>query len=71
MGTQDEHKVPFLESVSLQKRKRNAMKRIKQIVKIFKKGDSVTNIQNKCIYKNNHIKQKVPNLKVQRLNRLM
>ena len=32
--------MPFLESVSIKKRKRKAMKRIKQIAKIFKKGSS-------------------------------
>ena len=37
MGTQNEHNVPFLESVSLKKRKRKAMKRIKQIDKNLKK----------------------------------
>ena len=32
--------MPFHESVSLKKRKRKALKRIKQIVEIFKKGNS-------------------------------
>ena len=39
MGTQNGYNVPFLESASLTKRKRNAMKRIKQIYKISKKGN--------------------------------
>ena len=39
MGTQNGHNVPFLESASLKKRKRKAMKRIKQIYKISKKGN--------------------------------
>ena len=39
MGTQNGHNVPFLESVSLKKRKRKALKRIKQFYKISKKGD--------------------------------
>ena len=39
MGTQNGHNVPFLESASLKKRKRNVMKRIKQFYKISKKGD--------------------------------
>ena len=38
MGTQNEHNAPFLKSASLKKRKRMAMKRIKQIYKISKKG---------------------------------
>ena len=33
------HNVPFLESASLRKRKRKAMKRIKQKYKISKKGN--------------------------------
>ena len=37
MGTQNKLNVPFLESASLEKRKRNVMKRIKQIYKISKK----------------------------------
>ena len=40
MGTQNRHNVPFLKSASLKKRKRKAMNRIKQIAKIFKKGNS-------------------------------
>ena len=32
--------MPFLESVSLKKRKRKALTRIEQIAKIFKKGNS-------------------------------
>ena len=36
MGTQSGHNVPFLESASLKKRKRKAMKRIKQIYEISK-----------------------------------
>ena len=39
MGTQNGHNVPFLESASLQKRKRNIMKRIKQFYKISKKAN--------------------------------
>ena len=39
MGQQNGHNVPFLESVSLEKRKRKAMTRIKQMTKIFKKGN--------------------------------
>ena len=35
MGTQNGHNVPFLEAVSLKKRKRKATKRIKQIDEIF------------------------------------
>ena len=35
MGTQNEHILPFFESVSLKKRKRKAMSRIKQIDKMF------------------------------------
>ena len=44
MGTQNGHNVPFLESPFLKKRKRNVMKRIKQIYKISKKG----NIKKSC-----------------------
>ena len=40
MGTQNADNVPFLESVSLKKRKRKSVKRIKQIDEIFKKGNS-------------------------------
>ena len=39
MGTQNGHNVPFLESASLKKRKRKAVKRMKQIYKISKKGN--------------------------------
>ena len=39
MGTQNGHNVPFLESASLKKRKRNVIKRIKQYYKISKKGN--------------------------------
>ena len=39
MGTQNGNNVPFLESVCLKKRERKAMKRKKQIDKIFKKGN--------------------------------
>ena len=39
MGTQNGHNVPFLESASLKKRKSKAIKRIKQIHKISKKGN--------------------------------
>ena len=39
MGTQNGHNVPFLESASLRKRKRKAIKRIKQIHEISKKGN--------------------------------
>ena len=39
MGTQNGHKVPFLQSASIRKRKRKAMKRIKQIYRISKKGN--------------------------------
>ena len=35
MGTQNGHIVPFLDSVSLKKRKRKAMTRIKQIAIMF------------------------------------
>ena len=38
MGIQNGHNVPFLKSVSLQKRKIKALKRIKQIFKISEKG---------------------------------
>ena len=38
MGTQNRPNVPFLESASLKKWKRKAMKRIKQIHKISKNG---------------------------------
>ena len=44
MGTQNGHNVPFLESASLKARKRKAIKRIKQIYKISKKG----NKKNSC-----------------------
>ena len=37
MRTQNGHNGPFLESASLKKRKRKAMKRIKQIYKISKR----------------------------------
>ena len=37
MGTQNGHNVPFLLSASLKKRKRKAVKRIKQVCKISKK----------------------------------
>ena len=37
MGTQNGHNVPFFESASLRKRKRKAMKRIKQKYKVSKK----------------------------------
>ena len=40
MGTENGHNVPFVESVSLKKRKKKEMKRIKQIAKTFKKGNS-------------------------------
>ena len=40
MGTQNGHNVPFLESASLKKRKRKAMKRIEQIHKISEKGNN-------------------------------
>ena len=40
MGTQNGHNVPFLESASLKKWKRKAMKKIKQIHKISKKGNN-------------------------------
>ena len=39
MGTQTGYNVPFLKSASLKKRKRKAMKLIKQIYKISKKGN--------------------------------
>ena len=39
MGTQNRLNVPFLESASFKKRKRKAMKRIKQIYNISKKGN--------------------------------
>ena len=39
MGTQNGHNVPFLESASLKKRKRNVVKRIIQFYKISKKGN--------------------------------
>ena len=39
MGTQNRHNVPFLESASFKKKKRKALKRIKQIDKIFKNGN--------------------------------
>ena len=37
MGTQNGHNVPFLESASLEKRKRSVMKRIKQFYEISKR----------------------------------
>ena len=37
MGTQNGHNVPFLESASLKKWKRNVMKRIKQFYKFLKR----------------------------------
>ena len=40
MGIQNKHNVPFLKSASFKKRKK-AMKRIKQIYKIFKKGNNI------------------------------
>ena len=43
MGTQSGHNVPFIKSVSLKKKKRKAMERIKQIDKIFKKGNRKKN----------------------------
>ena len=39
METQNGHNVPFLDSASLKKRKRNVMKRIKQFYEISKKGN--------------------------------
>ena len=39
MGTQNGHNVPFIESASLGKRKRKAMKRIKPKYRISKKGN--------------------------------
>ena len=42
MGTQNGHIVPFLESASLKKRKR-----IKQIYKVFKKGNNNNNKEKK------------------------
>ena len=39
MEAQNGHNVPFLKSASLKKRKRKAMKRIKQIYKIKKKNN--------------------------------
>ena len=39
MGTQNGHNVPFLESASLEKRKRSVMKRIKQFYKESKKSN--------------------------------
>ena len=44
MGTQNGLNVPFLESASLKKRKRKAVKRIKQICKISKEGN-----EKKCL----------------------
>ena len=44
MGTQNGHNVPFLESASLKKRKRDVMERIKQFYEISKKG----NKENSC-----------------------
>ena len=41
MGTQNRHNLPFFESVSLKKRKRKAMTRIKQIGKVLKKKEIV------------------------------
>ena len=37
MGTQNGHILPFPESASLKKRRRKAVKRIKQVYKTFKK----------------------------------
>ena len=45
METQKGHNVPFLESASFKKRKRNAMKRIKKIYKISKKGNKKKGMQ--------------------------
>ena len=39
MGTQNGHNVPFLESASLEKRKRSVMKRIKQFCKMSKRSN--------------------------------
>ena len=47
MRTQNRHNGPFLESVSLKKRKRKAMTRIKQIVKLFKKRNSNIYVEEK------------------------
>ena len=54
MGTQNGHNVSFLESASLRKRKRKAMKRIKQIYEITKKGTG-----NKKKKKKKHLVPKV------------
>ena len=42
MGTQNGLIVPFLESASFKKRKRNVMKRIKLFYKVSKKGNMLT-----------------------------
>ena len=47
MRTQNGHNVPFLESASLRKRKRKAMKRIKQFYKISKNGRPTGNKKKK------------------------
>ena len=47
MGTQNRHNVPFLESASLKKWQRKAMNTIKQIHKIFKKGNNNNNKKRK------------------------
>ena len=47
MGTWNRHNVLFLESASLKKKKREAMARIKQNAKIFKKKVTVTSMKKK------------------------
>ena len=57
MGTQNGHNVPFLESASPKKWKRKAVKRIKLIHKISKKGNY--NINNNNNNKTCHLVPKV------------
>ena len=49
METQNGHNVPFLESASPRKRKRKAMKIIKEKYEISKKGNKKEKFINDCI----------------------
>ena len=63
MGTQNGHNVPFLEPASLEKRKRNIMKRLKQLYKISKKGNKkkschlVPKVVIDCLLKEGRLKE--------------
>ena len=62
MGTQIEHNVPFLDSASLKKRKRQAMKIIKQICKMPKKGRKKKRkkkCQNRRVIHNSHPRRSI------------